>query len=154
MIIPCIDNYTCVDLRTISFMFHHKYIIFTNLKKQILIFEYIRFCQKIQRLTVDAVVYYHICDATAAVCNVEDFTNSTRLLATTTLRNILATRNFAEMLSDRESISDVMQSTLDEATNEWGVKVERIPYNLSAANSERQIQRKQIQRSVYFAHTK
>ena len=78
----------------------------------------------------------------------------TGLLAATTLRNILATRNFAEMLSDRESISDVMQSTLDEATNEWGVKVERIPYNLSAANSERQIQRKQIQRSVYFAHTK
>ena len=77
-------------------------------------------------VTVDAVVYYRICNATAAVCNVENFTNSTRLLAATTLRNILGTRNLAEMLSDRESISHVMQSTLDEATNGWGVKVERV----------------------------
>ena len=77
-------------------------------------------------MTVDAVVYYRISNATTAICNVENFTNSTRLLAATTLRNILGTRNLAEMLSDRESISHVMQSTLDEATNGWGVKVERV----------------------------
>lgn len=77
-------------------------------------------------MTVDAVVYYRISNATAAICNVENFTNSTRLLAATTLRNILGTRNLAEMLSYRESISHVMQSTLDEATNGWGVKVERV----------------------------
>ncbi len=77
-------------------------------------------------VTVDAVVYYRISNATVAVCNVEDFSNSTRLLAATTLRNILGTKNLSDILSDRESISHTMQSSLDEATNPWGVKVERV----------------------------
>ena len=49
--------------------------------------------------------------------------HSTRLLAATTLRNVLGTRNLAEILSERESISKVMQDALDEATDLWGVKV-------------------------------
>lgn len=52
--------------------------------------------------------------------------NSTRLLAMTTLRNILGTRNLAEILSDREAISHAMQTSLDVATDPWGVKVERV----------------------------
>ncbi len=77
-------------------------------------------------VTVDAVVYYRISNATIAVCNVENFSVSTRLLAATTLRNILGTKNLSDILSDRESISHTMQSSLDEATNPWGVKVERV----------------------------
>ena len=49
--------------------------------------------------------------------------HSTRLLAATTLRNVLGTKNLAEILSERETISQVMQSSLDEATDPWGVKV-------------------------------
>lgn len=52
--------------------------------------------------------------------------HSTRLLAATTLRNVLGTKNLAEILSERESISHNMQSSLDEATDPWGVKVERV----------------------------
>lgn len=52
--------------------------------------------------------------------------HSTRLLAATTLRNVLGTRNLSEILSDREAISHAMQATLDEATDPWGVKVERV----------------------------
>ena len=44
-------------------------------------------------------------------------------MAATTLRNVLGTRNLAEILSERESISKVMQDALDEATDLWGVKV-------------------------------
>ena len=51
---------------------------------------------------------------------------STRLLAATTLRNVLGMRNLSEILSDRENISHSMQSSLDEATDPWGVKVERV----------------------------
>merc|ERR1712083_328622 len=50
----------------------------------------------------------------------------TRLLAATTLRNVLGTKNLAEILSERETISHIMQSSLDEATDPWGVKVERV----------------------------
>ena len=49
-----------------------------------------------------------------------------RLLAQTSLRNILGTKNLHEILSDRDSISGAMQSILDEATVDWGIKVERV----------------------------
>ena len=56
------------------------------------------------------------------------FSHSTRLLAATTLRNVLGTKNLAEILSEREIISQVMQNALDEATDPWGVKVSvRLP---------------------------
>ena len=45
------------------------------------------------------------------------------MLAATTLRNVLGTKNLAEILSERETISQVMQNSLDEATDPWGVKV-------------------------------
>ncbi|XP_022691431.1 mechanosensory protein 2-like, partial [Varroa jacobsoni] len=77
-------------------------------------------------VAVDAVVYYRISNATIAVSNVEDYGHSTRLLAATTLRNVLGTKNLSEILSERESISHVMQASLDEATDPWGVKVERV----------------------------
>ena len=51
--------------------------------------------------------------------------HSTHLLAATTLRNVLGTKHLAEILSERETISHVMETTLDEATDPWGVKVER-----------------------------
>lgn len=56
----------------------------------------------------------------------DHFSHSTRLLAATTLRNVLGTKNLAEILSERETISHIMQTALDEATDPWGVKVERV----------------------------
>ncbi|KAF4521642.1 hypothetical protein B566_EDAN009375 [Ephemera danica] len=58
--------------------------------------------------------------------------HSTRLLAATTLRNVLGTRNLSEILSDREAIAHMMQSSLDEATDPWGVKVERVEIDREA----------------------
>lgn len=60
-------------------------------------------------VAVDAVVYFRISNATISVTNVEDAARSTKLLAQTTLRNILGTKTLAEMLSDREAISLQMQ---------------------------------------------
>ena len=54
------------------------------------------------------------------------FSHSTRLLAATTLRNVLGTKNLAEILSQRDTISAIMKTTLDEATDPWGVRVERV----------------------------
>lgn len=63
-------------------------------------------------VAVDAVVYYRISNATIAITNVEDYGHSTRLLAATTLRNVLGTKNLSEILSERETISHVMQVSL------------------------------------------
>ena len=62
-------------------------------------------------VAVDAVVYYRISNATISITNVEDANRSTRLLAATTLRNTLGTKNLSEILSDRENISHTMQVT-------------------------------------------
>ena len=63
-------------------------------------------------MSVDAVVYYRVSNATVSVANVENAHHSTRLLAQTTLRNILGTKMLHEILSDRESISGSMQVVL------------------------------------------
>ena len=91
-------------------------------------------------VSVDAVVYYRVSNPTMATNNIEDYSHSTRLLAATTLRNVLGTKNLAEILSERETISQVMQNALDEATDPWGVKVSmattfRYLYSRSLINS-------------------
>ncbi|XP_037799745.1 band 7 protein AGAP004871-like isoform X1 [Penaeus monodon] len=109
-IVPCIDSYRKVDLRTVSFDVPPQEIL----------------TRDSVTISVEAVVYYRVSDPIAAENNVEDYSHSTRLLAATTLRNVLGTRNLAEILSERESISATMQSSLDDATDPWGVKVERV----------------------------
>ena len=58
--------------------------------------------------------------------NLYPSSHSTRLLAATTLRNVLGTKNLSEILSERDTISAVMKADLDEATDPWGVRVERV----------------------------
>ncbi|KAH3791736.1 hypothetical protein DPMN_145225 [Dreissena polymorpha] len=60
-------------------------------------------------VAVDAVIYAKIFDATKSIINVEDAHASTKLLAATTLRNVLGTKVLSEILSDRESIAHTMQ---------------------------------------------
>jgi erythrocyte band 7 integral membrane protein len=109
-IIPCMDSYTKVDLRTVSFDVPPQEVL----------------TRDSVTVAVDAVVYYRVQNATMSITNVEDSNRSTRLLAATTLRNVLGTKNLSEILSDRENISHVMQAALDDATDPWGVKVERV----------------------------
>ncbi|KAK7120480.1 hypothetical protein R3I94_020473 [Phoxinus phoxinus] len=109
-IIPCTDSFIKVDLRTISFDIPPQEIL----------------TKDSVTISVDGVVYFRVSDPVASVANVSNADYSTRLLAQTTLRNVLGTKNLAEVLSDRESISHSMQATLDEATDPWGIKVERV----------------------------
>ena len=65
-------------------------------------------------VAVDAVVYYRIDNATASITNVEDSNKSTRLLAATTLRNVLGTKSLADLLAEREAVSLLMQVILNQ----------------------------------------
>merc|ERR1712179_95280 len=109
-ILPCIDTYRCVDLRTGAFDVPPQEIL----------------TRDSVTINVDAVVYYQVSNPLAAICNNDDYNRSTRLLAATTLRNILGTRNLSEILSERESIGDTMHQMLDRATDPWGVHVDRV----------------------------
>ena len=57
---------------------------------------------------VNAVMYYRVADAESAVNNVDDYAESARLIASTTLRNVLGTRTLGDILSDRVKIAQEM----------------------------------------------
>ncbi|CAB1449441.1 unnamed protein product [Pleuronectes platessa] len=109
-VLPCTDSFVKVDLRTISFDIPPQEIL----------------TKDSVTVSVDGVVYFRVKDPIASVANVSNADFSTRLLAQTTLRNVLGTKNLSEVLSDREIIAHTMQSSLDEATDPWGIKVERV----------------------------
>uniref|UniRef100_A0A1I8HN38 PHB domain-containing protein n=1 Tax=Macrostomum lignano TaxID=282301 RepID=A0A1I8HN38_9PLAT len=109
-IIPCVDTMRKVDLRTIMFDIRPQEIL----------------TRDSVTVTVDAVVYYRIFSPIMSVKNVADVDSSTRFLAQTTLRNVLGTKNLSDILSEREAVSQAMLAQLDEATDPWGVKVERV----------------------------
>ncbi|XP_059484628.1 band 7 protein AGAP004871-like isoform X3 [Neocloeon triangulifer] len=109
-VLPCVDTYCKVDLRTVSFDVAPQEVL----------------TKDSVTVTVDAVIYYRVQEPLNAVVKVNNYSHSTRLLAATTLRNVLGTRNLSEILSDREAIAHMMQTALDDATDPWGVKVERV----------------------------
>ena len=57
-------------------------------------------------------MYYKVKDATSAVANVDDYSGSARLLAATTLRNVLGTMTLGEILSQRETVATEMKVKL------------------------------------------
>ncbi|CAB4055817.1 STOM [Lepeophtheirus salmonis] len=120
-IVPCVDSYQKVDMRTLTFDVPPQEIL----------------TKDSVTVHVDAIMYYKVSNAISAISNVDDYSQSTRLLAATTLRNVLGTKNLGDILSEREGIASMMQSTLDEATDPWGVKVEqkdvRLPQQLQRA---------------------
>lgn len=109
-ILPCIDSIMTVDLRTITFDVPPQEIL----------------SKDSVTITVDAVCYFRVFNPVISVINVENAQFSTRLLAATTLRNILGTRTLQEILREKESIAQQMQELLDNATDDWGIKVERV----------------------------
>lgn len=109
-VLPCVDTFIKVDLRTFTF----------NIPPQEIL------TKDSVTVVVDAVIYARIYDATMATVNVVDARASTNLLGATTMRTTLGTVGLSELLSDRDRIDAHMQTTLDQVTHEWGIKVERV----------------------------
>jgi regulator of protease activity HflC (stomatin/prohibitin superfamily) len=77
-------------------------------------------------VTVDAVVYYYVTDAKAVRYEVANFHIAMSKLAQTNLRNLVGDMTLDETLASRERINASLRTTLDEATDKWGVKVTRV----------------------------
>jgi erythrocyte band 7 integral membrane protein len=92
-ILPCIDNMLIVDLRTMTFDVPPQEILTKD-----------SVC-----VQVDAVVYIKIFNPVASVINVENVHHSTKILAVSTLRNILGTKSLHETLQEREILSQQVQ---------------------------------------------
>src|SRR4030065_2691122 len=77
-------------------------------------------------VTIDAVVYYQIMDPKKALYEIEDFELAIVKLAQTTLRNIVGEMSLDTCLTSREKINPELRKVLDQATDKWGTKVNRI----------------------------
>lgn len=77
-------------------------------------------------MLIDTVVFYQITDPKLYAYGVENPLMAIENLTATTLRNIIGEMELDETLTSRETINTKMRSSLDEATDPWGIKVNRV----------------------------
>ena len=77
-------------------------------------------------MKIDTVVYFQITDPKLYTYGVEQPINALENLSATTLRNIIGELELDESLTSRDVINTKMRSILDEATDPWGIKVNRV----------------------------
>lgn len=77
-------------------------------------------------MQIDTVVYFQIVDPKLYTYGVENPINAIENLTATTLRNIIGDLELDQTLTSRDIINSKMRSILDEATDPWGIKVNRV----------------------------
>ncbi len=77
-------------------------------------------------MEVDAVLYYQITDPMRATYEIVDLGNAIVQLTVTSLRNVMGELALDETLTSRETVNSRLRDVLDEATDKWGVKVNRV----------------------------
>ena len=77
-------------------------------------------------MQIDTVVYFQITDPKLYTYGVERPMNAIENLTATTLRNIIGEMELDQSLTSRDTINSKMRSILDEATDPWGIKVNRV----------------------------
>jgi regulator of protease activity HflC (stomatin/prohibitin superfamily) len=106
-LIPIVDKMVKVDLRTVTMDVPPQDVITRdNVPAR-----------------VNAVVYFRVMDPNKAVVEVENFVLATSQISQTTLRSVLGQKDLDDLLTDRESINEELQSIIDQQTDPWGVKV-------------------------------
>jgi len=75
---------------------------------------------------VNAVVYFRVIDPEKAIIQVEKYLEAVSQLAQTTLRSVLGQHELDEMLSERDTLNQDIQSILDRQTDAWGIKVANV----------------------------
>lgn len=77
-------------------------------------------------MEINALLYYQITDPKAAVYEVANLSEAIEKLTQTTLRNVIGAMDLDDSLVSRDSINTKLRLILDEATDKWGVKVNRV----------------------------
>ncbi len=75
---------------------------------------------------VNAVVYFRVIEPDKAIIQVENFYDATSQLAQTTLRSVLGQHELDEMLAERDRLNVDIQTSLDQQTDAWGIKVSNV----------------------------
>ena len=77
-------------------------------------------------ITIDTVVFYQITDPAKAVYEIQSLKKGIEYLAITTIRDIVGKMDLDETFSSRDAINQRLRTILDEATDRWGCKIDRV----------------------------
>ncbi len=110
IIIPFVDRMVKVDLRVITMDVPYQEVI---TKDNVTV-------------RVNAVVYFRVVDPEASVVKILDFIRATSQISQTTLRSVLGQSELDSLLSERETLNQILQKQIDEQTDPWGVKVSTV----------------------------
>ncbi len=95
---------------------------------------------------INALLYFQIMDPFKAVYEINNLPNAIEKLTQTTLRNIIGELELDETLTSRDTINSKLRTVLDDATNKWGIKVNRVELqDIQPPTSVLQAMEKQMQ---------
>ena len=95
---------------------------------------------------INALLYFQIMDPVKAVYQIDNLPNAIEKLTQTTLRNVVGELELDESLTSRDIINSKLRTVLDEATNKWGVKVNRVELqDITPPDSVRDAMEQQMQ---------
>ena len=95
---------------------------------------------------INALLYFQIVDPKKSGYEIDNLPNAIEKLTQTSLRNVIGELELDETLTSRDTINSRLQSILDEATNKWGVKVNRVELqDITPPESVREAMEKQMQ---------
>jgi len=77
-------------------------------------------------ITIDTVVFYQITDPAKAVYEIQSLKKGIEYLAITTIRDIVGKMDLDETFSSRDGINSQLRTILDDATDRWGCKIDRV----------------------------
>ena len=77
-------------------------------------------------IEINGILYYQVTDAFKAVYEVQDAVKAMEKLTQTTMRNLVGELELDETLTSRDTINSKLRDILDEATDKWGCKVNRV----------------------------
>jgi len=109
-VIPILENMQVVDLRTVTYDVPPQEVV----------------TRDNVTVRVNAVVYYRVVDPEKAITEVYDYRFATAQIAQTTLRSVIGQAELDELLSEREKLNLKLQQIIDEATDQWGIKVSAV----------------------------
>lgn len=106
---------------------------------------------------INALLYYQIVDPFKSIYEIDNLPNAIEKLTQTTLRNVIGELELDETLTSRDTINSKLRNVLDDATNKWGVKVNRVelqditpPISVKEA-MEKQMQAERDKRATIIA---
>ena len=144
LIIPFVDR-----TKTVVAMHNGRYV-YTNtidLREQVYDFARQNVITKDNiQMQINALLYFQIVDPFKAVYEINNLPNAIEKLTQTTLRNIIGEMELDQTLTSRDVINTKLRGVLDDATNKWGIKVNRVELqDITPPQSVLQAMEKQMQ---------